>query len=400
MAENLSLYIHFPFCLRKCRYCGFYSVKYNPAQCATWLEALGREAALYRNRYSAAKIRTLYLGGGSPNLISGDQLDELMKELKSVFDFSILEEFTIEINPVGHGADYFQRLLESGVNRLNVGVQSFDEDEIRFLGRIHSVEDSLAAFADLHPIGFRHVGLDLIYGIPGQTMASWRRSLDTALAMPIDHLSLYNLSIEPGTPLERMVKEKKIEAVDPELERTLYLEACRLLAENGFIHYEISNWAKPGAESHHNQTYWQGGFYLGLGPAAHSFDGKSRWWNVRSVDAYNKRVSAGAFPIDQKEQLSPADREIEYLFLQLRTAQGLERRRFENLFHIDFDRIIERLEQLKINEEYWQFDDGKFKLTPPGWFVSDTVIYYILNIIEELRNDHKKSGVRAERTGG
>ncbi|HDP67223.1 MAG TPA: radical SAM family heme chaperone HemW [Candidatus Marinimicrobia bacterium] len=400
MAENLSLYIHFPFCRQKCRYCDFYSEIYNQRQSLKWLGALGREIELYRNFYSGRRVVTLYLGGGSPNLISGEKFVKLMKILKSAFDLNELGEFTVESNPVRHENDFLRLLRENGVNRLNVGVQSFDEDEIRFLGRIHSVEDSIAFISHLQQIGFRHIGLDLIYGIPGQTMASWRRSLETALALPADHLSLYNLTYEKGTPLQRMLEGGQIEFLNSELERQLYLEACRLLAENGFVHYEISNWAKPGAQSQHNQVYWQGSSYLGLGPAAHSFDGKSRWWNVRSVDTYIERLNANCLPIEQQEQLSATDCEIEHLFLQLRTTEGLERRRFENLFHIDFNRLIDRLMQLKIDEEYWQFDDGKFKLTPAGWIVSDAIIYSLLNVIEELRNDHKKSGIRTKRTGG
>jgi oxygen-independent coproporphyrinogen-3 oxidase len=170
----------------------------------------------------------------------------------------------------------------------------------------------------------------------------------------------------------------------------MYLEACQYLQAHGYNHYEISNWAKPGCESRHNRAYWEGKSYLGLGPAAHSYNGKSRWWNVRSVKKYVEMINAGQFPFAQREELTEQDREIEYLFLRLRTDEGLSRSRFEKLFRIDFNEIFKRLNKLNLGEEYWIFDGRGFKLTPGGWFVSDTIISRILNIIEELRGDYKK----------
>jgi len=387
----LSLYIHFPFCLKKCRYCDFYSESFDLPKVDKWLDALIREIDIWKPDYSDFKIYTLFFGGGSPNLLSSTQFIRLLESLKTAFDMSELTEFTVETNPVKRDREFLMLLKDTGVNRLNVGVQSFIENELQTLGRIHSVTDVVDMFENLDAVGFDHIGLDLIYGIPGQSIDSWRDSLSHALNCGVDHLSLYNLSYEEGTPLSKLLEQDKINPTDSDVEKQMYLEACQLLLENGYHHYEISNWAKPGSESRHNRVYWEGKRYLGLGPAAHSYDGKSRWWNVRSIDKYLELTKIGQLPVDSREELTGQDREIEHLFLRLRTSDGLSRSQFENLFHIDFDRIIDKLIKLNIDEEYWIFDGHRFKLTPGGWFVSDSIIYTILGFVEEIRNDHKKS---------
>jgi len=389
--NELSLYIHFPFCLKKCRYCDFYSEPHDSVTVDRWLDALIKEIEIWRPGYSEFSVQTLFFGGGSPNLLSNSQFIVLIKSLKMAFDLSKLTEFTVETNPVKHDREFLTLLKDFGMNRLNIGVQSFNENELQTLGRVHSVADVDNMFQQLDIVGFKHIGLDLIYGIPGQMMDSWQDSLSRALDTGVDHLSLYNLSYEEGTPLFNLLEQGKISPVDNEIEKRMYLEACRILEEHGFEHYELSNWAKPGSESRHNQAYWEGKRYLGLGPAAHSYNGKSRWWNVRSIDTYIEQITTGHLPIDSREDLSDQDLEIEHLFLRLRTSDGLSRSQFENLFHIDFSRIMEKLIKLNLDEEYWIFDGRQFKLTPDGWFVSDSIIYTILGFIEEIRNDHKKS---------
>jgi len=388
--NELSLYIHFPFCLKKCRYCDFYSEPYNSTIVDLWLDALIKEIDFWKQNYSDFNVHTLFLGGGSPNLLNSDQFTRLLESLNTAFNLSELKEFTVETNPIKRDREFLSLLKDSGVNRLNVGVQSFIRDELQILGRIHTVADVTDMFNNLNKVGFEHIGLDLIYGIPGQSIDTWQDSLSRALKSGVDHLSLYNLSYEEGTPLFKLLDRGKISPVDNEIEKQMYLEASQLLFERGFNHYEISNWAKPGCESRHNRAYWEGKHYLGLGPAAHSYDGKSRWWNVRSIDKYIEQITTGHLPVDFREELTEQDREIEHLFLRLRTSDGLSRSQFENLFHIDFSRIIDKLTKLNLDEEYWIFDGRQFKLTPGGWFVSDSIIYTILGFIEEIRNDYKK----------
>ena len=355
-----------------------------------WFKALIREIDFWKNDYSGFKVETLYFGGGSPNLIDSGQYVRMIESLKTAFDMSELMEFTVETNPVKHDREFLTQLKNTGVDRLNVGVQSFNDNELQTLGRIHNVADVIEMFETLKEVGFKHIGLDLIYGISGQSMEIWQDSLRCALDTGADHLSLYNLSYEEGTPLTKLLKQGRINPIEDEVEKQMYLKACHELDNSGFNHYEISNWARPDCESRHNRAYWEGKQYLGLGPSAHSFDRKSRWWNFRSIDNYIKLVDKGQLPIDYREELTEQDREIEHLFLRLRTSDGLLRSQFENLFMIDFKRIIDKLTKLNFAEKYWLFDGESFKFTPGGWFVSDSIIYTILSSIEEIRNDHKK----------
>lgn len=388
--KKFSLYIHFPFCIRKCHYCDFYSVIIDTPAVDSWVAALLTEIDLYKAKFGDSQIETIYIGGGSPNLIGSKNIRSIFEGLNTSFGLQNVREFTVEINPGQVKPDFLHQLKDIGVNRISVGVQSFKNSELKTLGRIHQVEEVFATFQVLNRIGFDHLSLDLIFGIPGQRPGSWERSLKQAVEMGVDHLSLYNLIYEKGTPLYKLKEQNKITPTDSELEWRMYELAYQWLESRGFQRYEISNWAKPGCESVHNSSYWKGSYYLGLGPAAHSYDGVSRWWNIRSVDTYIKHLAEGKFPVEDREELNEYDREIEFLFLSLRTQSGLSVRKFENLFLVDFKRVIQKLAQRIDSDEYWIFDGDSFKLTPRGWFVCDSITNEILEITEEVRNDHKK----------
>ena len=350
-----------------------------------------REIDLYRgNGIDFRKIKSIYLGGGSPNLISIQNFIKITKKLLECTPFQKPEEFTVEINPVSRDEELIGSFIRNGVNRISVGCQSFHDDELKTLGRIHSSGDIFHTVERLKKTGFRNISLDFIYGIPGQTSDSWRSTLNQVLEMEVEHLSLYNLIYEEGTPLYSLRESSQITPLDEKIELDMYLVAHEVLQDAGYIHYEISNWAKPGYESVHNSSYWKDSYYLGLGPAAHSYDGISRWWNICPVDAYIKHLSEGKFPIEDREELNKYDREIEFLFLSLRTQSGLSIRKFENLFLVDFKRVIQKLAQRIDSDEYWIFDRDSFKLTPRGWFVCDSITNHILEITEEVRSDHKK----------
>jgi oxygen-independent coproporphyrinogen-3 oxidase len=339
-----------------------------------------KKFGLYIHFPGSIDIDTIYIGGGSPNLIGSKNIRSIFESLNTSFGLQNVREFSVEINPGQVKPDFLKQLKDIGVNRISVGVQSFKNSELKTLGRIHKVEEVFATFQVLNRIGFEHLSLDLIFGIPGQGLGSWERSLNQAVEMGVDHLSLYNLIYEEGTPLYELKKKRKITPTDPELEWRMYELAHQRLENQGFQHYEISNWAKPGCKSVHNSSYWNGSYYLGLGPAAHSYDGISRWWNFRSVDAYIKHLAEGKFSVEDREELNKYDREIEFLFLSLRTQGGLSIRKFENLFLIDFKRVIQKLAQRIDSDEYWIFDGDSFKLTPAGWFVCDSITNEILEI--------------------
>ena len=386
--QPFGLYLHFPFCVRKCHYCDFYSIKYRPNVVNQFIEALRKEIELYGKKFGKPSISTLYFGGGSPNLIQPSQFLTIMEALNLAFDLSSQKEFTVELNPGRIQIDSLEQFKQAGVDRLSIGVQSFDDRELQTLGRIHNVDDIWRIGDLVRQVGCKHLNADLIYGIPGQTLKSWRSSLEQLLMLPIDHVSLYNLSYESGTLLDEWRQKRVLVSLDPDLEWQMYSTAHDFLKAAGFWHYEISNWAKPGAESRHNCRYWTGRNYLGLGPAAHSFFNRQRWWNYRSVGKYIQTLSASNFPIAGQEQLTKADREVEYIFLGLRTAQGLSVRQFNNLFLIDFRRLVERLANKIGSDEYWIFAGDSFKLTLRGWFVCDSITHQILQLIEDIKHGH------------
>jgi len=386
--KSFGIYLHFPFCVRKCHYCDFYSIKYRSNVVDRFITALQKEVELYGKKFGKKSISTLYLGGGSPNLIQLNQFVTIMEALNSTFDLSSLKEFTVELNPGRVQAELLNQFKQSGVDRLSIGIQSFHDQELQTLGRIHNVADIWHVGEQVRQIGFKHLNVDLIYGIPGQTLGSWKSSLEQLLLLPVDHVSLYNLCYERGTLLDEWRQKRMVVSLDPELEWQMYSMAHDFLKAVGFRHYEISNWAKPGSESRHNCGYWSGKNYLGLGPAAHSFYNQQRWWNYRSVEKYIKTLSASNFPIAGQEQLTKEDREIEYIFLGLRTAQGLSVRRFNNLFLVDFKHLVERLAEEIGSDEYWIFAGDSFKLTLRGWFVCDSLTHQILQLVEDIKHGH------------
>jgi len=303
-------------------------------------------------RAGSRPVKTIYLGGGTPTVLPPFLLARLIGAARSAFDLAPLCETTIEANPGTVDGALFESLLSIGFTRLSLGVQSFDEGELSLLGRIHTRAQAVEAATTAHAAGFEHLNLDLIYGLPGQAMGTWQASLEAALALQPDHLSLYALTLEEGTPLAREVAGRRLPEPDPDLAADMYEAAESLLAANGYAHYEISNWAlSEPAQCRHNLIYWRNEPYLGLGAGAHSWMGGCRRANVASPSEYVARVSAGQDPIDFEETIGP-DLEIgETMMLGLRLLQeGVEYARFQKRFGVDlrrrFAREIDELEQL------------------------------------------------------
>jgi putative oxygen-independent coproporphyrinogen III oxidase len=333
--ENLpGLYIHIPFCKTKCPYCDFYSVT-DETLIAAYLTALDTEARLYREQFLA--FDSLFLGGGTPSWLGDAALAGLMKNLRRHFTFAADTEITIEANPDDLTAEKLRLFRDLGINRLSLGVQSFDEDELRFLGRRHTARQTKAAIELILAAGFTNLGLDLMYGLPGQTIAAWLKTLETALSFNPEHLSCYQLTIEAGgtpalrTPMARRVARGEISLPDEETQREFFLLTANFLTARGYLHYEVANFARQGPQagslcSHscrHNLKYWTRTPYLGLGPAAHSFDGRRRWWNVASVGDYCSSLNAGIAPVAEAETLTPEHIRLETLALGFRTREGV-----------------------------------------------------------------------------
>jgi putative oxygen-independent coproporphyrinogen III oxidase len=326
MSSPAGLYLHVPFCLTRCGYCDFNTYAGLDHLADGYVDALRREAELAAPAWEGVEFASVFFGGGTPTTLPARTLVKLLDDLRGLLDVVPGAEITSEANPDTVDVPYLAALREGGVSRLSMGVQSFDPAVLRSLERVHSPDSARRAFAAARRSGHDNVNLDLIYGADGETLDSWQRTLEEALAMGPEHLSCYALTIEPATPLGRKVAAGLVPAPDPDLQADMYDAACDVLPAAGYVHYEVSNWAKPGFECVHNQGYWEGRPYLGLGAGAHSYRDGRRWWNIRPPQQYMSEVAAGRLPMGGDEVLTEGERRLERLLLGLRTAQGVPER--------------------------------------------------------------------------
>lgn len=309
-----GIYVHIPYCHSKCAYCDFYS---TPARTGIdlFVDAIRRELDSRQHETAGHRIATIYLGGGTPSSLPESQLRKLLE----ILPVEEAQEITIEVNPEDVSERLAAFIAESPINRVSMGIQTLDDNQLRFIGRRHSASDAIAAYERLRAAGIGNISLDLIFGLPGQTSESWKRTLSETLDLAPDHLSAYTLMLEEGTRLTAMVKAGKLtETPDSEIER-MYDELCLQTAATGFVHYEISNFARAGFESIHNSAYWDFTPYIGLGPGAHSFDGRTRRFNPSSLKKYLETPDS----VTIAEEESTADMINDYIMVRLRTARGL-----------------------------------------------------------------------------
>jgi len=317
-----GLYVHVPFCRSKCPYCGFYSIP-SKAPVEQWLDGLKREV-IYQKDF-LGPFDSLYLGGGTPSFLNTEILEQVMASLLGHFHLTPNAEITIEANPRDISPEKAHILKTIGFNRINLGVQSFNDRLLKFLGRNHSSEDAEKAVLHLRSAGFKNIGLDFIYGLKAQSMKEWIVTLKRALSFQPEHLSCYQLTLEKQTVFERQSHEKNRIILGEKAAAAHFLATSAFLESNGYIHYEVSNFARnTSAMSRHNQKYWQHAPYLGLGPSAHSFDGRKRWWNIKSVKKYRGALQKGRLPIDGWEILTKEQLHLESLALGFRTRKGVD----------------------------------------------------------------------------
>jgi oxygen-independent coproporphyrinogen-3 oxidase len=379
-----GIYIHIPFCLQKCSYCDFYSVKSTDATIQRYLLDLKREILLYQeeSKWRELKFQTIYFGGGTPSILESGQIFEIIQLIKNIFQIESNAEITLEMNPETVNPEKLRDFFQIGINRLNLGIQSFDMTELRILNRIHSVSKAIESIELARIAGFTNLGLDFIFGIPGQSLADWLKNLKHAVSFRPEHLSIYGLTIEPRTLLAKKVAGGELIPCPEELERQMFLETIHFLRENGFEHYEISNYARPGFRSQHNQIYWREEPYLGFGASAHSFNPPVRYWNVANLNDYHEFLTQNQFPRKEVEILTPEQQKIEWIFLGLRRREGLDFMVFNQRFNCDF--FIEyrgALKQLginyftgqKIESEYLVIENEYIKLTETGFLVYNEI---------------------------
>jgi oxygen-independent coproporphyrinogen III oxidase len=366
-----GLYIHIPFCASKCGYCDFYSDT-DTGLVGVYLDALFREIDACREEF--AEFDTIYLGGGTPSLLTTGQIGAILEKLGLAFKITAGAEITIEVNPADLGRDELNILGSLGINRINIGVQSFDDRELAFLGRRHGSRQAAAALEAARNAGFENIGLDLIYGLPGQTFNGWQSSLEKGLSFCPDHLSCYELELKASTPLGRKYEQGMFEPRSDESQREFFMRTSETIEEAGYIHYEISNFAKGmDKASRHNQKYWDHTPYLGLGPSAHSFKGRRRWWNHESIHDYLRDLGEGKLPVSESEELGSEELSMEALFLGLRMKKGIDVESYRQQYGSD----LMKEKGLKLSE--WmkagliEFDAGTIRPTRAGMAVADTL---------------------------
>jgi oxygen-independent coproporphyrinogen III oxidase len=376
MSGDIALYVHLPFCRRKCRYCSFISYPGRTADIPSYIETLGNEM---RQRTHGERVLTIYLGGGTPTLLSVQQVNNLLSIISKLFNVDKNAEISMEANPGTVDGAYLAEIRRVGINRLSLGVQSFKDAELEILGRIHTAAEAKAAVHFARSAGFDNLNLDLIYGLPGQTIKDWRFSLDEALATKPEHLSLYALTLEHETPMQALIDTGTLPEVDDDMAADQYELAEDLLAAHGYIHYEISNWALPGKACRHNLVYWHNLPYLGIGVAAHSCLGGHRFANTSSLDKYlaDNRARDPWQP-EMDEVIDPALELAETIILGLRLGEGIMKETINRRFGIDImERFRPQIEEMA-GAGLMEQSNGHLSLTPRGRLLSNEVFWRFL----------------------
>lgn len=321
-----GLYVHIPFCKQACHYCNFHfatSLRYKSAM----IEAMTKEIRLRQSYLQKEPLNTIYFGGGTPSLLSAEELNTLLQATRETYWVNTEAEITLEANPDDISEERLATWKEAGVNRLSIGIQSFHEEDLRWMNRAHNAKQSTAAL-ELSLQYFDNITIDLIYGLPGLTDAQWKENVGRTLALGILHLSCYALTVEPQTPLHKQVRLQQKPPTDPDKQASQFLLLMEWLEQAGYRHYEISNFAKPGWESRHNSSYWQGDSYIGVGPSAHSYNGVSRQWNVANNQRYLESLQKEEIPFEI-EMLSTTQQLNEYIMTALRTDMGISLERLK-----------------------------------------------------------------------
>lgn len=365
-----GIYIHIPFCKQACYYCDFHfstSLKKKDEMIVAILD----ELLMRRSEVGEEPIETIYFGGGTPSLLEVSELNRILAFIADHFEVIENPEITLEANPDDLSADALQKLAQTRINRLSIGIQSFYEADLKMMNRAHNADEALNCLVEATKY-FKNISIDLIYGIPGMTEARWLQNIETVLSLGIPHISSYALTVEPKTALYKMIQTGSIPKPDDGMAHQHFLLLMDRLKEAGFIHYELSNFGKEGYFSQNNSAYWLGKKYLGVGPSAHSFDGHSRSWNISNNSLYIKGIQTKVLPIE-REVLSEADRYNEYVMTGLRTIWGVDLARVENDFGVRFRSYIVAQSERFIADGLMSNDVGILTITNKGKFLSDGI---------------------------
>lgn len=376
MANTIGIYIHIPFCKSKCDYCDFYSLAGQEEQMDRYQKALLTHLRTFCPQLKGWVVDSVYFGGGTPSYYGDKRLREVLSLIQRLCTISRQAEITVECNPDSVDPRAIARLRRAGVNRISLGMQSADGQQLRCLHRVHSPRQVIQAVSDIRQAKIDNLSLDLIYGLPGQTMADWEDTLEKAVDLAPEHLSCYGLKVEPDTPLARQV-EAGLCLPDEDQQADLYLRTVELLRQRGYRQYEISNFAKPGKESRHNLKYWLGREYVGFGPGAHSYFQGHRYAYPRDLEGYVRAITAGAAQVENVQPVPPPEQAKEYLLLRMRTARGIEEWEYRRKFGLNFEPIARRLEFFE-DHRWAEQTDHRWHFTPQGFLLSNALILDLL----------------------
>ena len=376
--KNLGIYIHIPFCRSKCQYCDFYSLggARNREAMDKYLQAITDHIRQCAKLSPNHVVDTVYFGGGTPSFFGAEGLEKILSEIMKRFTMDKSPEISLEANPDSVTTQSLSRLHRAGFNRISIGIQSDDDEMLKKLGRPHNYMQAKSAVASARRAGFTNVSVDLMYGLPGQTTEAWQRTLQTVLDLEPDHISCYGLKVEENTPLHEYYQLANLP--DDDKQADMYLDACRILESRGLHQYEISNFSRNGFECRHNLKYWQGDEYLGFGPAAASDFGGKRFTVRRDLEGYIQGISENGTILSECESVPKKERAGEYVMLRLRTTRGIEAEEYTKSFLLPFGPLEKLMQKYEKNGLAQKTELGRWRLTPKGFLVSNSIIVELL----------------------
>ncbi len=373
-----GIYIHIPFCKSRCIYCDFFTST-NEVEVDSYVQALCKEIVLRKNELSNDIVKTIYIGGGTPSRLKKNHFDHIFEAINANYKLSAEMEVTIEANPDDLTHAYVDVLHNLPFNRISIGIQSFDDQELKFLSRRHDANRAVQAVKYCQEKGFRNISIDLMYGLPNQTLAIWESSLQQALDLDIQHVSAYHLIYEEKTRLYSLLQAGKVNPVDEDSSLDMFKVLIETLTKGGFQHYEISAFAKQGFISQHNSSYWTGIKYLGFGPSAHSFDGEHRWWNVSSLPKYITGVNSEKLDVEM-EDIDLTTKYNEYIITGLRTVWGVDLDTLKTKFGYELYSYFLQNAERYFNLNYLKKDNTNVTLTHKGIFISDGIMSDLMKV--------------------
>ena len=371
-----GIYIHIPFCKRRCIYCDFFSTTQSEKK-STYIHALCQELDMRKDYLEGEDIETIYLGGGTPSQLTQKELEEIFSSLYNIYKVKENAEITLEANPDDLTPEYIHMLRTLPINRISMGIQTFQEETLKLLHRRHTAQQAIEAVKHCREAGFQNISIDLMYGLPGETLETWKEDLQQAIALHPEHISAYHLIYEEGTALWKLREQKQVEEADEDLSVTLFKTLIEELTHAGYEHYEISNFCLPGLHSRHNSSYWTGKKYLGCGPSAHSFNGTSRQWNVASLDKYIQSIQQGELDYEI-EELDIYTRYNDFVITTIRTHWGMSLSHLRSTYGENLYQYCLRMAKPHLEQGVLEIKEDTLKLTKEGIFISDGIMSDLL----------------------